>query len=165
MTRIKAAPLTTPGANLEKSFVAPPQAIFCVRVASFGDYPGAYTLRIEPQKACDSFEPNDDILSARTVEFGKGIEGNILDAEDKDFYKFKAPAGKKSFKAVLHNLSTTLRPQVVSYDGQKAQINSTYKTTLGADLTLAFETTPSEDFYVEVNSFGDYPGAYSLVVE
>jgi tetratricopeptide (TPR) repeat protein len=155
----------TPGADLEKSFVAEPQATFYVAVGSFGDSEGAYKLLVEPQKSYDKFEPNEDILSATPIELGKKIDANMMDVGDKDFYKLKAPVGKKSFKAVLHNLSTILRPQVASYDGQKTQINSTYKTTPGADLTLAFETAPGEDFYVEVNSFGDSSGNYSLIVE
>jgi hypothetical protein len=150
---------------LEKSFVAEPQTVFYVAVDGSGASGGAYKLLVEPRKDYDKFEPNDDAFSATPIEFGKKIDANIMDVGDKDFYKLKAPSEKKSLKARLQNLSTTLKPQVTTYDSHKSLIKSDYKTTPGADLNLDFETTPSEDVYVQVNSFGDYPGAYSLVVE
>jgi len=156
---------TTPGADMEVSLFATPQTTYFVGVNPFGDYPGAYTLRVEPRKAYDSFEPNEDILNAQPIELGKKIEASILDAWDKDFYRLKAPAGAKPLKVTLHNRSTTLRPQVTAYSSRKSQIESRYETTPGADLQFDFSTTPGEDFYLGVNSFGDHPGAYSVIVE
>jgi hypothetical protein len=120
---------------------------------------------VTPQKAHDAFEPNDDILSPAAVKVGTDIVANVMDKEDRDWYRVSG-ATKTSLRVIFENLSTTLKPDVKVYDGNKSQLVDKYDTTAGANLNFTVDIRELRDFYVEVAPFGSGgTGKYRLRIE
>ncbi len=154
----------TPGANLEHTFVVPPDTTFFVQV--YPDYytSGGYKLTATPLKKYDAFEPNEDILHAASIDIGRQISGDIMDQDDADFYRFKTTSQSKTIKLHIENESTTLRPGVRVFDGNKSELPGTHNETPGANLDHSFLVQPNANYFVDV--YGDYytSGSYALML-
>ena len=153
---------TTAGGDLTYEFVAPPETKFTVRVSSYyARNTGVYLIRVSPEQAYDSFEPNDDILSAKPIKLGEAIKANIMDKDDADFYSVDIGAGVKQLLTIqIANGSASLHPNVVVFDGSKTQIGDAHNATPGGDLTYDVGAAKGP-IYVRVSDYyvqnrGDY---------
>ena len=148
----------TPAANLELFFPADPGNDYYIAVASFGGTPSnaKYKLSVVPQKAYDAYEPNDEAVTATAIKVGQSVLANILDGEDRDWYRIENVAAKE-IAVRLENMSVNLRPDVYVYNQNKAQIERKYETTEGANLEFSFPVSSGNAFYIVVSGFGGSP--------
>ncbi|ANX03131.1 hypothetical protein [Immundisolibacter cernigliae] len=155
----------TAGADTELAFTAEPGKLYYVEVNPYGTS-GNYTLSALPQAAYDRFEPNDDPIrdTPSAITVGESIDANILDEQDKDWYRLAAAPGE-SLRITLENRSTTLRPHVVVYNAQRSQIKEGYDGTVGASLDFSVDTTADLTYYLEVKPFSSGSGSYRLTVQ
>ena len=125
---------------------------------------GRYKISVTPQQAYDTFEPNDTLLTPAAAKLGTDIDAGVMDNKDPDFYRFSgAPA--RMVKVMFENLSTTLRPYLRVYDGNKSMILERFDGTPGANLNFDVDIKQSRDFYIEVNPYstsGQVPAARRL---
>jgi len=149
----------TPGASVQTTLALEPGQAFYVAVISNGT--GKYILSVSPQKAFDSYEPNDDILSAKSVAIGTPIEASVMDGMDSDWFRITGMT-QKTVHVTLENLSTTLKPDVKTFSWSKSQTNEKYDGTPGANLDFSFDVDPGKDFYLQVLPGGI--GKYRLTV-
>jgi len=160
----------TAGANVELFFVAEPRSVYYVQVEPYNGYDsGAYSVSVTPQHAYDKYEPNDDILHAAHIEIGETIHANCMNGmrrmRDNDYYRFTNLSRAQRLKISLTNQSTTLRPALHVFDGNKSEIANAGKATFGADVDLSFPAKPNATYYVWVEPFNDYDfGDYRLIV-
>ncbi|MGD9667811.1 MAG: hypothetical protein AB7U75_02015 [Hyphomicrobiaceae bacterium] len=157
---------TTPGSNLEYRFVSEPSTRYLVRISNYyGESVGGYLLEIRPSKTYDKHEPNDEVLSARSISPNAEIEAGIMDGKDHDFYRVEAPDGAKAMEVTLVNASKTLRPRIDVFGDDKVHLTHNHNTTAGADLSLSLPVKQGKAFRVEVSDYyGDAAGAYKLTV-
>jgi len=157
---------TTSGADVSYSFVAPPATKYIARVSNYyGKNVGVYLMRVVPAKAYDAFEPNDDILRARMIEIGADIEAGVMDGGDADYFKIETGSEKAPMLISVANTSTTLRPQISLFGGNKASLGQQYNTTSGGDISYAFEAQPNAVYYIRVRDYyGKAAGTYTMSV-
>ncbi|MEQ1865498.1 MAG: hypothetical protein ABL996_12730 [Micropepsaceae bacterium] len=163
---IASAENTTQGGDLSYDFVAPPATKFSVRIFShYGKSAGVYVISVAPKKAYDSFEPNDDILSARRIAEGTPTKAGIMDKNDVDVFSIAGAAtGERAMTVTIANGSTTLHPHVEVYDAAKTRIGGTENTTAGGDLSYAFKA-PKGPVYVRVSDhYASDRGDYTLTI-
>jgi hypothetical protein len=103
-------------------------------------------------------EPNNTILEPNAAEFGNTMFGDIVTANDGDYFRFHNTANLRDvIKVMLQNLSATMAPDIRVYNQSKSEIARKYETTNGADLELLFTAEPDNDYYVAVAAFGGVP--------
>lgn len=116
-----------------------------------------------PQKTYDTFEPNDTLLTPAVAKIGTDVDAGVMDNKDPDFYRFSgAPA--RMVKVTFENLSTTLRPYLRVYDGNKSMILERFDGTPGANLNVDVDLKQSRDFYIAVDPYST-SGKYRLRVD
>jgi hypothetical protein len=165
-TSIASAENTTQGGDLSYDFVAPPATKFSVRITShYGKSAGVYFISVVPKKAYDSFEPNDDVLSARRIAEGAPIKAGIMDKNDVDVFSVAGgTTNERAMTVTIANGSTTLHPHVEVYDAAKTRIGGTENTTAGGDLSYAFKA-PKGPIYVRVSDhYASDGGNYTLTI-
>jgi len=157
---------TTQGADVTYAFVAAPATPYIVRVSNYyGETVGVYLLRVKAMKAYDAHEPNEDILSAKTIAVAEPVVAAIMDNSDVDYFAVTSGDGEGGMVVMLQNRSTTLRPEIAVYDAQKTLIGSNKNTTAGGDTSYTFKSKPHATYYVRVRDY--YSGAagdYTLSV-
>ena len=155
-----------PGADLGFSFSAEPDRAYFVAVGSqYGDSLGKYRLTVTPQKAGDSFEPNDDGFSATPLAVGKTLEANIMDGADVDWYRLSGVIAKAA-TARVENKSRGLQPVVRIHNADKSVARDwTAANAPGADLEVSFPAEPGKEYFVVVGArYGNSAGAYRLTL-
>ncbi len=155
----------TPGADLVYAFVAPPKTTTTVRVSNYyGQSVGVYLLRVVATKSYDTYEPNDDILSAKPIAEGAPIKATIMDKNDVDYYAVAVPSSAGTMAIALANKSTSLHPLITVFDASKTQIVSQYNATSGGDTTVTAKAQPGT-LYIRVSDYySDGSGDYMLAV-
>lgn len=143
----------TAGASVEKTITIEPGKSFYVSVVPAYSSVGKYTLSITPQKAYDSYEPNNDVLSATPIAIGSPIAGTIMDDKDIRWFRITG-AKKKTIHVVFDNQSTTLKPEVKIFSATKSQTLDKYDSTAGANLDFTVDVEPGKDFYLQVFPYG-----------
>ena len=156
---------TTPGADLVYAFVAPPKTTYTVRASNYySQSVGVYLLRVVATKSYDTYEPNDDILSAKPIAEGVPIKAQIMDKNDVDYYAIAVPSDAGTIAIAVANKSTSLHPLITVFDIGKTQIASQYNTTSGGDATVTVKAQPGT-LYVRVSDYyTDGSGDYILTV-
>jgi len=151
----------TPGANFDLTFIAEPGKSYYVAVAGQYHSTGKYALSVNPKKAYDQYEPNDDAASATAINFGQTVEANIMDQGDRDYYRL---SGIKGAKVVvqLSNKSTTLQPLISILNADKSiALNGTMPNAAGADFTVSFTAEAGKEYYIVIEGHFS-TGQYSL---
>jgi hypothetical protein len=151
-----------PGASVEHTLTLTPGQPIYLQVSPYGST-GKYKISVTPQKAYDRFEPNDDSLTPAGIKIGTDIDAGILDDKDHDWYRVSG-ATRTNVRVTFENLSTTLRPNVKVYDGNKSQVVEKYDSTPGANLSFTVDIKEARDFYVEVAPYGT-AGRYRLRID
>ena len=138
---------------------------YSFRVAShYGSGEGVYIVSVVPQKAYDSFEPNDDILSAKPIAERTAIKASITDKADADVFSSQGAATERSMKVTITNASASLHPMVIVYDALKTEIGRTQNSTPGGDLSYSFKA-PKGPIYLRVaDYYGSDGGAYAVML-
>lgn len=150
------------GADVTYLFPSTPNSEHYIEVKPHYSGGGAYSLTVEPTRSFDEWEANDTILTAREIEAGGTIEANIMDAQDQDFYKFRARAAKTSI--TVDNRSGTLGVRVAASDGDKAPIGEAAGSA-GANVRYEFETKPGDTYHLQIAPNYSGGGAYALTVK
>ena len=153
----------TSGANLEHTMSVQPDTTYYLQVYGHWRTTGAYTLTVSPLRRYDASEPNDDILHAKPIATGQGIQADIMDAQDVDYFQFKTGAAA-TVRISIDNRSTTLQPGIVLYDAQKSAIDQRETTTSGANLEYSASVQPNQTYYLQVYGHWHTGGAYTLTV-
>jgi hypothetical protein len=152
---------STAGSSIQSNFTIEPGKTFYVSVASDFSSSGNYALSITPQKAYDSYEPNNDVLSAAPVAIGTPITGNVIDDKDARWFRITG-ATKKTIHVVFDNQSTTLKPEVMVFSSTKSQIADKDDGTAGANLDFTVDVEPGKDFYLQVFPYWKSTGKFKL---
>jgi hypothetical protein len=123
-------------------------------------------LAVTPQKAYDSYEPNNDIFSAKPIPVGKSIDANIMDNAEADWFLLRNFPGKQ-LKARVENRSTTLVPCISVYDTNRGQMgDGVCASNASADVQLTWSLEAGKDYYVQITSqYARSAGDYRLSVE
>jgi len=149
-----------PGASLTQLMAPAPNTTFYVNVYGMGGTAGPYSIAIQPTKSYDSYEPNDDIYSARTITVGQTIEANIMDGQDTDYYTFASPR-TGTVSVDIRNRSTTLIPALTTFnpDLRNSGFGPDVRTP-GASLHHTMQVEEGRTYYIQIwsqaNSFGEY---------
>jgi hypothetical protein len=151
----------TAGAILERTFSPAVESLYYLQVSPW-DQSGSYTLSISPLRAYDSFEPNDDIASAKPIALGRTVEANIMDSSDTDFYQIRS--GAAASLTLTMNAAASLRPDIHVYDAQRNHLFEDSRPTSGAILERKFEVQPNSVYYIQVSPW-DQSGSYTLTVK
>ena len=156
---------TTPGADVVYTFVAPPKTTYTVRASNYyGQSVGVYLLRVIATKSYDTYEPNDDILSAKPIAEGTPIKAQIMDKNDVDYYAIAVPNGVRAMAIAVTNKSASLHPLISVFDASKTQIASQYNATSGGDATVTVKAQPGT-LYVRIGDYyTDGSGDYMLTI-
>jgi|GEM_PF-1303033 len=156
---------TTAGADLTYAFVGEPETRYYFRISNYyGSSVGSYLVRVIASKAYDAHEPNDGILSARTIALGTAVKAEIMDKSDVDYFRIEAGTAEELLIAIS-NASNTLRPALQVFDSSKASIAGRHTTTAGADVTYALKVQPRSAYYLRIaDYYSDAAGAYVLTV-
>lgn len=149
------------GADLDVNLVLEPGQNYFVRIPFYRGV-GQYRLTIDPLKYYDAYEANDTADEATEVTIGVPVTAGILDQYDADWYRFTAVRDGE-MQVRLLNQSKNLRPKLILYDTNKAQLTYEYNNTYGADLTLSFTATAGQNYFVQVPYYGT--GTYTLSLE
>jgi hypothetical protein len=154
-----------PGANLRQIIAPPPNTTFYLQVSGYGASAGAYTLLVQPLKAFDNYEPNDDIYHAPRITLGTTITAGIMDADDTDYYSFVSPrTGTVSIR--ITNRSTTLIPALSTFDPDMRSSGFGPDVRIpGLHLRHTMEVQANETYFIQVWSQANTSGDYSLIVE
>lgn len=157
----------TTGGDLKHSFVAGPGSQYILTVGDqYSSNQGAYLLKVSAAKSYDSFEPNQNLLSAKEASIGTPIKASIMDGKDWDFYVFKGAKEKRKISIFLENRSTNLRPKVNLYNSSKTHLHEQKNETHGGDLDYVVEVPPGRRFFIAVSArWGSSAGDYTLSVE
>jgi hypothetical protein len=151
----------TAGQDVSHDLVLQPGQQYFVAVSSL-ESAGNYDLEVQKLELFDIFEPNDVPVGAASVEVGDTIEANIMDEGDVDDYRVEN-AGTLTF--LLENSSSTLKPQVVVYDGDHRKLWGSppfsSDVTAGQNIRGSVTAERPGGFYVRVTSL-DGKGNYTL---
>jgi hypothetical protein len=154
-----------PGKAIAVTFSPQPNAAFYLQVSAAHDTGGEYTVRVQPLKRFDAFEPNDDIFSAGKLTVGQTIEADIMDIDDTDFYSFESPRSG-TVTIDLQNRSATLIPALTTFSSDKRNTGfGPDVRTPGAGLHHTMEVQEHTTYFLQVWSQGKSSGAYSLTVK
>jgi hypothetical protein len=165
-TSLGAVQKTTQGADLAYAFVGAPATSYVVRVSNYyGQSVGVYLLRVVATKAYDAYEPNDDILTAKSIALAEPVAADIMDKGDMDYFTVAAGAKDGLLRALVENRSTSLQPEVAVYDSAKTLIGANSNTTPGGDASLSFKAKANATYYVRVRDYySSAAGGYTLSV-
>jgi hypothetical protein len=153
------------GSNLRQVIAPPPNTTLYLQVSGYGSSAGAYTLLVQPLKAYDNYEPNDDIYHASRITPGTTILAGIMDADDTDYYSFVSPrTGTVSVQ--IANRSTTLIPALSTFypDMRSSGFGPDVRTP-GMNLRHIMEVRENQVYFIQVWSQANTAGDYSLIVE
>jgi hypothetical protein len=160
-SRIREVYDVTLGADIKLSFAAETGTYYFIKVSPWSGT-GKYKLTADYQNAHDSFEPNDNADTATTINPGQSLDANIMDGEDRDWYRLARAPGAR-VRVQLQNRSTSLAPEIKVYDEKRSKILNRYDTTPGASLDFTFDTMPDKGYYLEVLRLDNF-GLYQLTV-
>jgi hypothetical protein len=142
-----------------------PNSAVYFSVSGSDGHGGLFVLSVQPMKAFDRYEPNDDIMSSRRITMGEEIEANIMDADDNDYYSFQSPR-KGTVTIEIRNHSESLIPGITTYNTDRRNMGfgpEIRKTGLGLHHTIDVEK--DRIYYVQVWSQAGSSGAYTLRVD
>ena len=118
-----------------------------------------WTIPTTPDSNSFTFDaPRRDFSSARLVEPGKPIQGQIVDGSDIDYYRINSGAAGGRVQIHIRNNSSAFVPGLSVYDSAKKLIEE----RLAADYSLA--TQPNTTYYVQVWGQRSTTGPYTLTV-
>ena len=153
------------GSNLRQVIAPPPNTTLYLQVSGYGASAGAYTLLVQPLRAFDNYEPNDDIYHSSRITPGTTILAGIMDADDTDYYSFVSPrTGTVSIQ--IANRSTALIPALSTFypDMRSSGFGPDVRTP-GMNLRHTMEVRENQVYFIQVWSQANTVGDYSLIVE
>lgn len=153
-----------PGESIQVTGGPAPNSNLYISISAANGKGGLYVLTVTPQKAFDSYEPNDDISMARRIGVGQDVNANIMDGEDTDYFSFVSPR-QGTVKIEIRNGSATLVPAITVYDADRRNIG--YGPDLkkpGLDLQHTISVEKDAVYYVQVWSPAG-AGAYTLRID
>ncbi len=157
----------TAGGNTSYSFVTPPETRYTFQISDYyAETTGAYLVRVLPSKSYDAHEPNQTILTAKEISTGDTVKAAIMDARDVDYYRLVADKTAKQIEIKIANQSTTLRPRITLFDGNKTNIGSQSNKTAGGDASYIQKVAPGMKYYIYVaDYYSEAAGAYEMSVK
>ena len=154
-----------PGSNLRQTIAPAPNTTLYLQVSGLGHSAGAYTLLVQPRKAFDAYEPNDDISNAKRIPLGTAVAAGIMDANDTDYYSFVSPR-TGTVSIAIANRSATLIPAWSTFDPDLRSSGSGPDVpTAGMNLKHTMEVRENQTYYLQVRSLAHTAGDYSLLIE
>lgn len=155
-------------ANVAVRFLAMPSNAHVIEVGAGSA--GDFQLTVTPGNDFDAFEPSDSFANAAELTLGKPASDlNIMDSQDRDFYRFKSGT-QTTVALTLENQSMTLVPCVTLYDESRNVVGSAVcGRNPGSNIDTPFKVAPDSRYFVEIASYNTFGrttvGAYSLVVK
>jgi hypothetical protein len=107
------------------------------------------------------------ISSARPIEFGKPVEGAIVDGSDIDFYEVNPVQNPTRLDVHMSCGAANLIPALLIFDASKNIVQEKtdeYVRRPGADIDLSFLAQSNMTYYVQVLSQRNTTGPYTLTV-
>jgi hypothetical protein len=118
-----------------------------------------WTVPTTPESNSFKFDaPRRDFSSARLVEPGKPIHGQIVDGSDIDYYRINGGATGGNVQIHVQNDSPTFLPGLSVYDSAKKLIEE----RPAVDYSLAAQ--PNTTYYIQVWGQRSSTGEYTLTV-
>lgn len=154
-----------PGESLTIIIAPPPNTSLFLDISGMRTTTGAYTLTLKTLKAFDSYEPNDEIYSARKITLGERIEANIMDDADTDFYAFDSPrSGTVAIE--IQNRSATLIPGLTVFTPEMR--TSGFGPDVdrpGGSMHHTMLVQEGRTYYVQVWAQARTVGEYTLLIQ
>ena len=153
-----------PAAPLDLRFSPEPNAGLRLQVRGYGGSSGAYILTVRPLQLFDSYEPDDDIMSARRIALNQTVYANIMDARDTDYYSFESPVAG-TVKVEIQNRSATLIPVLTTFtpDMRNSGFGPDVRKA-GEGLTHEIPVLANRVYFIQVWSQSNTWGDYALTV-
>jgi hypothetical protein len=107
------------------------------------------------------------ISNARPIEFGRPVEGAIVDGSDSDFYQVKPVQKPARLDVHMSCGAANLIPALVIFDTSKNIVQEKtdeYVRRPGADIDFSFPAQSNMTYYVQVFSQRNTTGPYTLTV-
>jgi hypothetical protein len=118
-----------------------------------------WTIPTTPDSNSFKFDaPRRDFSSARPVEPGKPIQGQIVDGSDIDYYRIRSSDKGGRVQIHVQNDSATFIPGLSVYDNGKKLIEERSASDYG------LETQPNSTYYIQVWGQRSTTGPYTLTV-
>jgi tetratricopeptide (TPR) repeat protein len=109
-------------------------------------------------------EPNNTIFEANIIKLGQDVEAETAAPDDHDYFKFKFDTRPRDKVTVrFESRSTSIRPNIIVYDGNKSQILHHSNGTYGSILEFTLSMNLDADYYLQVHPY-DGSGSYVLSV-
>jgi hypothetical protein len=142
-----------------------PNASLRLSITSEDGKGGLYLLTVTPLKAFDRYEPNDEIMGARSISIGEEISANVMDNADTDFFSFLSPR-KGSVNVEFRNRSNSLVPVLAVYNKDRRNIGFAQDAVKpGSNLRHTIDANKDEMFYLQISSQSGTAGPYVLRVD
>jgi tetratricopeptide (TPR) repeat protein len=153
-----------PGESLTRYIAQAPNTSLYLQIWSARNTSGQYRITLQPLKAFDALEPNDDIFTARRIDLGAAVSANIMDSDDTDYYTFQSPR-TGTVEIELTNESSTLIPAITTFRSDKRNMGfGPDVRTAGANLTHRMEVMEHQSYFVQVWSQAHSSGKYGLSI-
>jgi hypothetical protein len=154
-----------PGVSLREVISPAPNMPLYLRIEGMIATAGAYSLTVTPMKAYDSYEPNDDIISATKIGLDQTVSANIMDGQDIDYFSFRG-SERGTVTIDIQNRSKTLIPALTTYSPDMTADNAAPKlTTPGSDLRFSMKVQSGKTYYLQISSQSKTAGDYSLTIK
>jgi hypothetical protein len=108
-----------------------------------------------------------NISSARPIELGTSIEGNLVDGSDTDFYRIGPLQAPSDVDVRMTNVSAKMIPGLLIFDGTPSLIQdktAEYLRRPGAEIQSSFTAQANITYIVQILSQRNTAGPYTLTV-
>jgi hypothetical protein len=154
-----------PGESLTLTGGPAPNSTLYIAISASDSTSGSYVLTVTPQKAFDSYEPNDDFASARRIAVGEEVTAGIMDGGDSDFFSFLS-SRKGTVTIAVRNGSKTLIPALNTYAADRRHNGFAEEVrNPGVDVHYSLDVEKDTLYFVQVSSQAGTAGAYALRVD
>ncbi len=152
-----------PGASIAQVFTAKPNTQLFLEVSGSNHTGGSYHISAHALKAFDAHEPNDTIFEATPVQFGKTLNGNIMDQNDNDYFSFIA-ANSGAASVLVGDESGGLSPGVTIFGPDRTTLQFGPTVLPGNFVRLTVQVDGGHPYYVQVWSQNGTAGPYGITV-
>ena len=132
---------------------APTSGVYYIEATSYGPDVGTYTLTVS-----ELVNDHANVIEGATlVNIGEGIQGELEEGHDSDFFRFEAEQG------VTYQIDMALGDsEMWLYDADGGWLDSDYGNDTAS--RIVWNAPTSGVYYVEASSYGPDVGTYTLTV-
>jgi hypothetical protein len=127
-----------------------------------------WTVPFTPEATNFTFDTSRrDIATARIIEFGQPVNGQLVDGSDTDYFRIAPLQSTVRLDVHLANGSPKLIPALRVYDSSKNLVvekSKEYIKSPGANLDSTFLASSNRTYYLQILGQRNTSGLYTLTV-